>query len=80
MELSKEFDTIVKIQKPILGSQDMWLIYDERREHVCHLMVQSIPPIVRLHMKHSYKEFFKAKWDPSLKSFILGDLVDWETW
>lgn len=75
-----QYDTIVKVQKPIAGTRDMWLIYDEQRSHVCHLLEESIPKIVRLHMTGSHKEFFKAKWDPSINSWIFGPLTDYETW
>lgn len=75
-----QYDTIVKVQKPIGRSLDMWLVYDERRENICHLLELSIPKIVRLHMTHSHKEFFRAKWDKTINSWIIGPITDWHDW
>lgn len=79
----KQPGEVVKVQKSIGGNRgELYMLYGVDASgahiHIVELLPESLPPVVRLHMKGSTKEYFNARWDGD--SWIIGALIDWQRW
>lgn len=71
--------TIVKVQRPLGGNMEMWLVYAEGRLGIQHVHETYIPRYVKDAMAASYKGYFTATQAPGI-GWVLGQRVGDQNW
>lgn len=68
---------IVKVQVPIVGRAERWLIYNQQRQH---MQEQRPTSAMKQAMGADMKAYFEATWSETDKYWTVGKRVEGQSW